>query len=101
MNNSQSLIKSKLFNLKKWLTIEESAKYLSIMFDEDVSEADVLRLGLDKHLKLSVNFVNYAYALVGEKFLEFDQWKELSLESRGSALLTAIMRFKDVQSFKA
>ena len=76
MNNSQSLIKIKLFNLKKWLTIEESAKYLSIMFDEDVSEADVLRLGLDKHLKLSVNFVNYAYALKGEKFLEFDQWKE-------------------------
>ncbi|MHB9100341.1 MAG: hypothetical protein ACYC2E_02320 [Sulfuricella sp.] len=46
----------KLDKLKKWLTIVDAARYLSIAFDEDVSEADVLRLALDGHLKLSVNF---------------------------------------------
>ncbi|MCG7983778.1 hypothetical protein [Candidatus Thiodiazotropha endoloripes] len=55
----------KLFNLKKWLTIEEAAKHLSILFSEDVSEADVLRLGLDGHLTLSVNFVNHALGRIG------------------------------------
>lgn len=49
----------KLFNLKKWLTLQEAAKYLSLLFNEDVSEADVLRLGLDGHLTLSVYFVNH------------------------------------------
>lgn len=69
-------IKSKLFKLKKWLTIPETAKHLSIMFGEEVAEADVLRLGLDRHLKLSVNFVNHAYAKRGDKFLPFDEWEE-------------------------
>ena len=59
MSNKQTSIKSKLFKLKKWLTIPETAKHLSIMFGEEVQEADVLRLGLDRHLKLSVNFVNH------------------------------------------
>ena len=49
---------SGLFKLKQWLTISETAKYLSDVLSESVSEADILKLGLDKHLKLSVNFVN-------------------------------------------
>ncbi|MHB8165291.1 MAG: hypothetical protein ACYDDT_00710 [Sulfuricella sp.] len=49
---------SKLFKLKEWLTVPDAAKHLSIAFGEVVSEADVLRLALDKRLKLSVNFVN-------------------------------------------
>ena len=36
------------------------------MFGEPVSEADVLQLGLDGHLKLSVNFVNGAVARYGK-----------------------------------
>jgi hypothetical protein len=56
---------SKLFNLKKWLTIDEAAKHLSGVFSESVSSGDVLRLGLDRHLTLSVNFVNHALAKVG------------------------------------
>ncbi len=76
MSNKQTSIKSKLFKLKKWLTIPETAKHLSIMFGEEVQEADVLRLGLDRHLKLSVNFVNHAHAKRGDKFLPFDEWEE-------------------------
>ncbi len=75
MDNNQSLGKSKLFRLKKWLTILETANHLSIMFGEEVKEADVLRLVLDGHLKLSVNFVNYAHAKCGEKFLPFEEWE--------------------------
>ena len=56
----------KLFNLKEWLTTYDAAKHLSILFDEDVSEADVLRLALDGHLTLSVNFVNHATGKIGK-----------------------------------
>lgn len=52
-----------LAKLKKWLTIPEAARYLALIFGEDVVEADVLRLGLDGHLRLSVRFVNFAYAV--------------------------------------
>jgi hypothetical protein len=50
----------KLLKLKDWVTVPEAARYLSILFGEDVTEADVLRLALDEHLALSVNFVNGA-----------------------------------------
>lgn len=55
----------KLLNLKPWLTIPDAARRLSVSFGEDVTEADVLRLGLDGHLTLSVNFVNYAMGCPG------------------------------------
>ena len=51
---------SKLLKLQKWLTLEQAARHLSGVCGEPVSEADVLRLGLDGHLKLSVYFVNHA-----------------------------------------
>lgn len=56
----------KLFTLKKWLTLQEAARHLAIVFGEEVCEADVLRLTLDGHLKLSVNFVNHARARKGK-----------------------------------
>jgi hypothetical protein len=55
----------KLLKLKEWLTVPEAARHLSILFGEDVSEADVLRLALDGHLTLSVYFVNHAEAQCG------------------------------------
>lgn len=56
----------KLFNLKNWLTVADTAHHLSTLFDEEVGEADVLRLALDGHLKLSVNFVNHTPAKCGK-----------------------------------
>jgi len=56
---------SKLFKLKQWLTTEETAKHLSNVLAEPVSEADVLKLGLDGHLRLSVNFANSVPAKKG------------------------------------
>lgn len=55
----------KLFNLKEWLTVADAARHLSIVFGEDVAEADVLRLALDRRLRLSVYFVNHARARCG------------------------------------
>ncbi len=40
---------SKLFKLKKWLTIEDTAKHLTSIFDEPVKDYDVLRFALDGH----------------------------------------------------
>lgn len=51
---------SKLFKLKEWLTLADAARHLSIVFGEQVTEADLLRLGLDGRLRLSVHFVNKA-----------------------------------------
>lgn len=57
---------SKLLKLKEWLTVEETAKRLSIAAGEDVTEADILRLALDGHLTLSVYLVNHARARMGK-----------------------------------
>lgn len=56
---------SKLFKLKKWLTLNEAARHLSGICGEEVTVADILRLALDKHLRLSVNFVNHTSARPG------------------------------------
>ena len=66
------MAKPKLINLQGWLLLSDAAKYLSGIFEEDVNEADVLRLGLDGHLKLSVNFVNHAVVKCG-KFVTWDE----------------------------
>jgi hypothetical protein len=55
----------KLFNLKQWLTVTDAARHLSILLEDDVSEADVLRLALDGQLTLSVDFVNHAQGRCG------------------------------------
>jgi hypothetical protein len=55
----------KLLNLKQWLTVPDAARHLSILFGEEVTEADVLRLALDRQLRLSVYFVNGARGRCG------------------------------------
>jgi|GEM_PF-1820961 hypothetical protein len=50
---------SKLFELKEWLTIPEAAKHLSGILKEEVTEANVLRLAIDGHLKPSIRFLNF------------------------------------------
>ena len=56
---------SKLLKLKAWVTLDDAAKHLSIMFGEVVSKADVLRLALDRVLPLSIDLVNGATARAG------------------------------------
>lgn len=45
---------SKLFKLKKWLTLKDAVSHLAIVFDEDITEADIFRLALDGTLTLSL-----------------------------------------------
>jgi hypothetical protein len=65
-------VSSKLFKLKQWLTLPDAAKHLTGVCGEEVTEADILRLGLDGRLTLSVNFVNYAYGKL-QKVVYFDE----------------------------
>lgn len=58
---------SKLFKLKKWLTLQEAINHISVALDEPVTEADIYRFALDKHLTLSVNFVNGTCAFLGQR----------------------------------
>nr|WP_314658211.1 hypothetical protein [uncultured Pseudomonas sp.] len=44
----------KLIGLKDWLTLDEAAVYLTSVAEEAVTEADLIRLGLDNHLQLSL-----------------------------------------------
>lgn len=55
----------KLTDLKEWLTVADAAKHIAIAYGEEVTEADVLRLGLDGQLRLSVYFVNHTEARCG------------------------------------
>lgn len=57
---------SKLLKLLEWVTVPQAARHLSVLFGEDVTEADVLRLALDGRLRLSVYFVNHAEARCGK-----------------------------------
>ncbi|PSV19683.1 hypothetical protein C0W44_14135 [Photobacterium leiognathi subsp. mandapamensis] len=57
---------SKLFKLKKFVTIEEAAKYLSSSLEESVSLSDIYRLVIDKHLTLSVRLINPEFAVKGQ-----------------------------------
>ncbi|WP_316677132.1 hypothetical protein [uncultured Tolumonas sp.] len=49
---------SNLLMLKKWLTIADSAKYLSSIFPENITEADLLQLALESQITISVYFPN-------------------------------------------
>lgn len=69
---------SKLLKMKAWLTVDDAAKHLSLMFGETVSKADVLRLALDGQLTLSVNFINGAEARCGPMIRSDEvQWEEM------------------------
>jgi hypothetical protein len=49
---------TKLYALKEWLTVPDTARHLTVLLGEEVKQSDVLRLALDGQLTLSVYFVN-------------------------------------------
>ncbi|MEQ5316609.1 hypothetical protein ABN239_06145 [Providencia vermicola] len=51
---------SKLFKLKKWLTLNEVVNHLSNVLGESVTLSDIYKLALDGYLKLSIEFINGA-----------------------------------------
>lgn len=56
---------SKLLDLVEFVTVPEAARCLSRQFNEEITEANILRMTLDMRLTLSVNFVNGTHARCG------------------------------------
>lgn len=63
---------SKLIKLKKFFTVDEAAKYLSCLLEENVSEVDIYGFALDRHLTLSVKFNSLIEMAPGYEFAESD-----------------------------
>ncbi|ENC6708509.1 hypothetical protein ABKY54_003094 [Vibrio harveyi] len=61
---------SKLLKLKKFFTIEEAGKYLSSVFEDNVSVSDIYGYALDRHLTLSVKFNSLIEMSPGYEFAE-------------------------------
>ena len=61
---------SKLLKPKEWLTLSDAAVQLSGMFEEEVSEADILDLALKSKLQLSVYFTSSVPARCGKFSLD-------------------------------
>lgn len=57
---------SKLLKLKKYLTIDDAARYLSKSLEEPVTIADIYELALDNELTVSVRIINQAFAVAGQ-----------------------------------
>lgn len=57
---------SKLLKLKECLTLDEAVLYISKVIDEPVSIADLYRFAFDRHITLSVNFINCGFGLQGK-----------------------------------
>lgn len=70
---------SKLFKLKKWLTLNEAASHISNIIGERVTLVDIYRLSLDEQLQISAHFINGAKAKKG-KFVKTEDIKFLGQE---------------------
>lgn len=78
---------SKLFKLKKWLTVPDAAEHLGIAFGEKVTESDVFRFALDGDLKLSIYLVNGAFgSRCVQVNLEDIEWDEIQSFEVGKTL---------------
>lgn len=51
---------NKILQFKQWLTLDDAAKQLSTMLDDEVTDADILQLCLERQLTLSVHLINQA-----------------------------------------
>lgn len=77
---------SKLLSLRPWLLLHEAAAQASALLQEPVSEADLIRLGLDAGLVVSVHIFNGATATV---------WRAVELEDMTYTLVTSPLAVKD------
>jgi hypothetical protein len=48
----------KLIKFKNWLTLDEASAYLSSVLEEAVMPVDIVQLGLDGYIRLSLNFLS-------------------------------------------
>lgn len=72
---------SKLLKFKEWVSLPDAARHLSILVGEEVTEADVIRFGLEGHLQISVNFVNYGKGRKGSVIVYSAQQMQRDLDA--------------------
>jgi hypothetical protein len=68
----------KRLKLKDLVTVPEAATHLSTIFDEEITEADILRFALDGRLTLSVEFVTFAACNPGKIISISEEEKKLT-----------------------
>lgn len=74
------MIKSKFLKIKKWIDLNEAANRLSVSLEEKITALDLLELGLDKELKISIKLPYSNKYVVREAWLKRALWSE-QLES--------------------
>lgn len=90
MSNSSSDGLGKLFQLKTWVELGEATRALSILIGEETSCGDLLRLGLEGHLILSVRFLCGVQVKCGRAIpiAEATQEQVPTLDGEGFVVLT-------------
>ncbi len=56
----------KLLALRDWVSLEEAACHFGKVLETDLSEAEVLRWGIEGRLRLSIYFVNHVWVKAGK-----------------------------------
>lgn len=69
----------KFYKLKKWLTIDEAARRLSIEVGEEVTNADILQLAVDEQLRMSVNFPHNWYGKICDITTDLDKGNKFKI----------------------
>jgi hypothetical protein len=75
----------KLLKLRDWLSVPHTARHLSILLGDEVTEAHVLRFALDGRLTLSVDFVNVTPARSGKVIASADAKRKIIKTSDGKS----------------
>lgn len=92
---------NKLFRLKNWLTIEETAKRLSLTMEEEVTATDCLQLALDGHLTISalLNESRYAVLSVMEKTTRRKELRPITIREEANGIVVSITGGSDDEIF--
>ena len=76
---------SKLFKLKEWLSLEEAASYLSISLGEKIETCDILKLGIDGLMPISIYFSDKTPVRFG-KFTSYEDARNNNYQKESSEL---------------
>lgn len=85
---------SRLYHLKTWLTLEDAASHLSTLLSERVKPQDILQLGLEKRLTLSV-LLGPTGAVKGEAVSLEDA--PVALPSPGNLSVLGVVTYSEIE----
>ncbi|MCE9886529.1 hypothetical protein [Obesumbacterium proteus] len=88
----------KIFKLKKWLTLDETSRRLTTVFEEEITVADCLQLALDGYIKISALVEGGKY-VVDAKIVKTTQREALEKFIISTSEEGAIVRLLDEERF--